>query len=83
MILCKYCNMWPIIPPNKSYCSAKCYSDAKKIRERYRKTPPKPQECVKRCMGPCGMLFTSEGPWNRVCDRCKKFYDRCVPLNGY
>jgi hypothetical protein len=30
------------------------------------------RQAPRRCLGPCGRLFPSEGPWNRICPECAR-----------
>ena len=81
MILCAHCHQWPITGNQKLYCGVDCYREAKRIRERTRKTPPKPEARIRTCMR-CERSFMSQHRFNRLCSRCCDAIERFVPLNG-
>jgi hypothetical protein len=81
MILCKFCGQYPITGNQKVYCGDFCYKEAKKERERHRRTPPKPFSLIRECMR-CERQFTSDHRFNRLCERCKHSFEHMVPLNG-
>ena len=81
MILCQHCKAFPVTGNQKSYCSELCYREAKKIRERLRKTPPKPEAQTRKCMR-CDRLFHSEHKYHRLCNDCRRFSERLVSING-
>ena len=83
MILCWHCKTKPVAGKQRMYCGPECYRLAKLIRERSRKTPPKPSARVITCLGPCGRPFLSPYPkYIRVCDRCKLGFSYLTAING-
>jgi len=81
MAICKICGK-PVLPPKTKYCSAECQA-AGKVKSSYSTNEAKLLEkstakmraktCVvkkRRCLR-CDARFTSDGPFNRICGKCK------------
>ena len=80
MILCPVCN-YPVIPPQVTYCCEDHYKIAKRKRERERKTPPKPEAQMRKCMR-CQRPFPSDHKYHRLCNDCRRFSERLISING-
>ena len=42
------------------------HSDVTRLRARFS------QAAMRQCLGPCGQMFPSNGPWNRICPTCAR-----------
>ncbi len=67
-----------------TYCSEQCYHKAQQEQERKRKEreaqdEPQVDDTLKPafrlCLGGCEEPFLSEGPWHRICPRCRERQD--------
>ena len=75
----------------RKYCGAECarimnriftneWGKVRRRNAREQVATMSPQRKKRVCLGlDCGRLFWSEGPWNRMCRKCKDKRERLAP----